>query len=309
MKRKTRTLLIVALLLLAVVTGCGSSSKSGQFVEQTKAASFGGSDLAGRADYSQDAEYYASSEREEAGQGTGDFEKKVIKNGNISVLAQDVDVAYTGIMEIVHEIGGEEFNKNYTLYDTFKRIEIVLKIPPENLEIFEERLKSLIGPGKIRNINIRSSDITSEYYDIKSRLGSYKASRDQMLELLKRAETIEDTLKIQYEITRLEADIDSMEGQIRMWDSLISMSTITLLIEQEDSPFKTTEISWKFSSYEEIIRTMKNGFIMVVNNIYSLILWIVVGLVSFSPAILIGGIGIYIFLRVRKKKQQGKRED
>jgi len=110
-------------------------------------------------------------------------------------------------------------------------------------------------------------------------------------------------LEFHAEITRLHADIDSLQGQINMWDKLIAMATITLYIDQEDNPFKTTtEVSWKFRSFEEIWLTMRNGFVNVVNTMYSLIIWLVVGIVSFSPVIITAGIVLYVVLRIKRKR-------
>ena len=49
-------------------------------------------------------------------------------------------------------------------------MQLVLKIPPENLNLFQDRITEYVGKGKIRNINIVSTDITSEYYDYSARL-------------------------------------------------------------------------------------------------------------------------------------------
>jgi len=230
--------------------------------------------------------------------------KKIIKSGEIAVEVKDVDDAYSEITEIVKEVGGEEFSKYYSVSGNYKRMELVLKIPPANLDLFEKKLKELVGEGKIKSSNIRSNDITSQYYDYKSRLDSYTASRDQLRELLKKAETVEDTLKIHSELTRIQAEIDSMQGQINMWDKLVDMATITLYIDEEDNPMKMTETaSWEFNSAEEIWSTMKNGFINVINWLYNIIVWLIIIIVSISP-VLIVGILLYIFMRKRKKRRQ-----
>lgn len=184
-------------------------------------------------------------------------------------------------------------------------MELVLKIPPEQLDLFEQKLKECVGDGKITRSNIRSQDITSEYYDYTARLESYQASRDQLRELLKKAETVEDTLRIHSELTRLQAEIDSMQGQIKMWDKLIDMATITLYIDEEANPMKkTTTVGWRFNSPSEIWMTMKNGFISVVNWLYSMLVWILITIVSISPILLVAGIVLYIIYHKRKNKEK-----
>ena len=314
MMKRVLGFMVALIFLFATLAGCSAASKTSDAVstesvprgDYDDSVAYG--DLKVRFNSSvnvqkDEANYQGASDTNSGIQVKEDI-KKIIKNGNISVEVKDVDASYEGIMEIVQSLGGEEFNKSYNISGEYKRMELVLKIPPENLNLFQDKITEYVGAGKVRNINIRSSDITSEYYDYTARLESYQASRAQMMELLKKAQNIDETLRIQAEITHLQADIDSMQGQIRMWDKLITMATITLNIDQEDSPFKTaTKVSWKFNSFNEIWSTMKNGFIEVVNTVYSLVIWVVIAIVSLSPVIIIVGIILYVILYIKRKRK------
>ncbi|HOJ11993.1 MAG TPA: DUF4349 domain-containing protein [Clostridiales bacterium] len=316
MFKRYSVVLITFILLFVFLTGCGSSSsKSDSAVMETSrggGVSYNSASNSKVTLTSKQSNYYDGGQsaadtnsNSQSAQDAKEDIKKVIKNGDISVEVKDVDIAYEGIMKIVESLGGEEFNKNYTISGEYKRMELVLKIPPEKLNLFEQKIKEYVGEGKVRNINIRSRDITSEYYDYTARLESYQASRDQMRELLKKAQNIDETLRIQQELTRLQAEIDSMQGQVKMWDKLIDMATINLYIDEEDNPFKkTTAVSWKFNSPAEIWSTMKNGFVGVVNTIYSLLIWILIAVVSLSPVIAVASIVIYVIFFVKKKRKQ-----
>lgn len=307
------TILIALIFLFITLTGCGASrmksdSTAVESAPQADASadkanysnSFGGS-IGGSSSYQSQARAVYGDE------DTGNKEdiRKVIKSGEIAVEVKEVESAYSKIMEIVRDVGGEEFSKSFSVSGDFKRMEIVLKIPPENLDLFEQKLTEYVGEGKIKRSNIRSRDITSEYYDYVARLESYKASRDQLRELLKKAQTVEEILKIHAELTRIQADIDSMQGQINMWDKLIDMATITLYIDEESNPMKMTRtVGWQFNSPEEIWSTMKNGFITVVNGLYSVIIWILIAIVSISPILLLAGIVIYVVYYLKRKRKK-----
>lgn len=312
MLKRIFTLLVIAIFILAAFPGC-SAQKSEDAAGRAVAPSYAYSKVqdakgSSKSDYGVVEETAASAasiaHRNEA---TGESFKKLIKNGEIAIEVKDVDEAYAAVMEILDELGGEEFSKSYNATDNYKRIRLVLKIPPENLDAFQEKLAQLVGSGKIKSTEIRSEDITSQYYDLQARLDSYKASRDQLRELLKKASNVEETLKIHAEITRLQADIDSMEGQIRMWDKLVSMATITLYIDEETDPMRrTTTIGFRFSSAADVWRTMKNGFVRVVNSLYSILVWMLVIIVSISPVIAIAAVVFFVvrYLRKRKKKKK-----
>ncbi|HOJ12632.1 MAG TPA: DUF4349 domain-containing protein [Clostridiales bacterium] len=295
-------------LLFHTLTGCSSSSskKSDSTAAGPTSATtgFSGKSSDTKDNESRNYQSQVTKSYDDGAKETKENIKKVIKNGEIAVEVKDVEDAYPKIIEIVEDVGGEEFDKYFSVSEEYKRMELVLKIPPEKLDLFEQKLKECVGDGKIKRSNIRSQDITSEYYDYTARFESYQGSRDQLRELQRKAETVEDTLRILSELTRLQADIDSMQGQIKMWDKLINMATITLYIDEEANPMKkTTTVGWRFNSPSEIWMTMKNGFISVINWLYSLLIWILITIVSISPILLVAGVVIYIIYHMKRKKK------
>lgn len=229
--------------------------------------------------------------------------RKIVKTGDIALEVKDVDKAYIDIKEIISEIGGFEFNTSYRVQNEYKRLQLVIKIPPDKLEEFQLKLSQYVGDGHISRMDINSEDISSQYYDIDARLKSYKASRDQIQKLLEKAQTVEEILSIQNELTRLQAEIDSMQGRINMWDKQVSMATITVYIDEEADPLKHTKtVGWKFSSGQQILMVMRNGFVNTVNTLYNILVWIFVAIVSLAPILLIAVPIGWIVLKKRKNK-------
>ncbi|MGI6777082.1 MAG: DUF4349 domain-containing protein [Acetivibrionales bacterium] len=300
-------ILSIIILLFSTFAGCSSSSKSEMAASTASAPAAQTADMAvesGKAAYGSDNAYPGEAAYEEAGNARESSIRKVIKNGEIAVEVKDVDSAYHGIMEIVYDLGGEEFNKNYRISGEYKRMELVLKIPPEKLDEFQNRLTEFVGNGKIKRTSISSEDITAEYYDTQSRLESYTASRNQLRELLKKAQTVEDTLKIHNELTRLQAEIDVLQGRVKMWDKLVSQATITLYIDEESDPLKHTKtVGWRFNSLQEVWGTMRNGFVTVVNTLYSLIIWLLIAIVSLLPVLVPAAVILWLILRRNRKKK------
>jgi len=310
MIRKHAGLIAAVLLLVLAFAGCSASKSARNTAAVAPAASAeyasnAGSGMSGSPGYAYDTAVAVESERYSEGHVNKEDIRKIIKNGEIAVEVKDVDAAYAKILYLVKGLGGEEFNKSYYSSNGHKRMELVLKIPPEKLDEFQAKLAELVGDGKIKHSSIRSEDITMQYYDADSRLKSYKASKNQLDELLKEAKTVEETLNIHREITRLQAEIESLQGQINLWDKLVSMATITLYIDEEDDPLRHTKTAdWRFSSLSDIWSAMKNGFITVINTIYSLIVWLFIIIVSLLPVLIPAGIILWLVLR-RKRKNKG----
>lgn len=230
--------------------------------------------------------------------------RKIIRNAELAVEVKDVDEMYNKIVELVRSFDGEEHDKNYYVSD-YKRMEVVIKIPPDNLDIFEKELTELVGHGRIKRSKIKSQDITAEYYDISARLESYISSREQLRKIMEEAENVEETLSVQRELTNIQAEIEALQGRVNMWDRLVSMATVRLYIDEIRDPLRRTKtIEWKFTSYSDVLRTMRNGFIIVVNTMYNLIVWGAVIIVASIPIIIPLGVILWIIHRRRKRKNK-----
>jgi hypothetical protein len=321
MMKRAIILLTILVLLASSFMGCSSMNKSANdsYVMETAAnttAGYGSPEL--EDSFSEDKagssvvydrDESSGSGSNETGAGVDDQSiRKEIKNGDIAVEVKDVEAAYPGIMKIVDDLGGYEFNKSFYTSNNHKRMDLVIKLPPEKLDEFQNKLVEFVGNGKVTKIVLQSQDITSQYYDTQSRLDSYILSRSKFEEIMEKAETVEDILRVQNELTRIQAEIDSLQGRINMWDKLIALATINLYIDEEDDPVRRTQtMTWKFNSFEDILRTIKNGFISVVNTLYSIVTWIIIIIISISPILVIAGAVLWIILR-RRKKLKGKTE-
>jgi len=314
--RKFIFIFIAACLLLSAA-GCGAAPRyssgmdmnAGETMVATTAAaataagggSGGAYPGANRQELYDEAEAYT-----EDGATAGSYarERKEIKNVSCAVIVKDVPGMYAFVVEIYESLGGYEFNKMENNYNGNISINLTVKLPPENLPEFERRLRSSAGENAVRFYNLYSDDITSSYYDVASRLDSMKASMAQYRELISKARNISDMLEIQREITRLQADIDSMQGQMNMWNMLVRHATITMSIDKEPDPLtQSRNEQWSFNTPSEILNSMGNGFISTGNVVYRLIVGFFVVLVSSLPVVIPVGIIVFIVIRRQRKRK------
>jgi len=253
------------------------------------------------------AEYDAESVSARVGGDSPEQGRKEIKNVRCALVVKDVQATYNRVSEAVRRFGGYEFSKSESQRNNFTYIDITVKLPPETLSEFEQSLRSAEGENAFRHYNMYSDDITSSYYDVASRLDSMKAALMQYHALISKANTIKDMLEIQREITALQADIDSLQGQLNMWNTLVSFATVSITIEREDDPLaqsKTAE--WSFNSPGEILNAMGNGFIATGNAVYRVIVGILVIIVSMLPLLIPAGVIIFFIIRYRRRHKQRK---
>jgi len=225
--------------------------------------------------------------------------KIIIKNAKAYITVKDSEKAIEVISNWVSSNGGNEFSRSTNVVKENSRINVVYKIQPDQLQLFVDMLKE---QGEITSCDIKSDDITDQYYDVTARLGSLKSGRDQFLEVLKKANTIDEILKVQEQINKINGDIESLQGKINMWNKMVAESTIELTILEESDPVKNANISWNFTSFQDILKTMKNGFVITSNVIVNLISWVFIIIVSLIPIIILGIIVLIIFVFIKKRK-------
>ena len=77
-----------------------------------------------------------------------------------------------------------------------------------------------------------AQDVTEEYVDLQCRLKSLQNTEEQYLNLLLRAETVEDTLMVQRELSSVQSQIEQLKGRM----NYLEHTSATSLINVEDGP-------------------------------------------------------------------------
>ena len=87
--------------------------------------------------------------------------------------------------------------------------------------------------GGVKAKNVSGVDVTEEYVDLQSRLRSAEAQEAQMLELLKRAETIDEVLTVQSRLAEIQSQIEQIKGRIKYVESRTDFATIAIDLRTE----------------------------------------------------------------------------
>lgn len=103
--------------------------------------------------------------------------------------------------------------------------QVVLRIPSKNLRSV---MSSLAGYGNVEQRWLNSQDVTAEYTDLESRLKALEKTHTQLLELLGKARTVEEALKVREALDRVAAELEVLKGRLRQLDNMTTYSTLTL---------------------------------------------------------------------------------
>lgn len=222
----------------------------------------------------------------DASAAAAEYERKIIVNGELHLQTSTFDEDLTKILAAVNQAGGYISSSSISgqpISETGSRYgrdaHYVVKIPAEQ---YDAVLNLSRGIGKVTYYNEYTDDITSDYYDIQTRLETYQAQYDKVTSLLEKCDNMEDILKIEAHLTELLYQIDSLKGQIRMWDQLVAFSTLSIsLTEVADpstihtaNPTLGERISEGFfGGINDLIEGGQDFLVWFVSNVFGLILW------------------------------------
>ena len=233
--------------------------------------------------------------------------RKVIRNAYLTVetaKAQDLTEIYHQFITFCDSLGGHQFSGEIRHNENFSLAETVLKVPPEKLD----DLINYVGENtKILSSRVDSDDVTSEYYDLTTRLGTKRKALESYYKLLENAESVEEIIAIQRTIDDITEDIEAAEGRLRVLSELVGMATVTLTIRQENDPASNRrEVDWGALSAGDMGYFIKNGFVTVVNVIAGLLQWLFIILIVTSPLWIPVAIVLIILIKRSKKAKADK---
>jgi hypothetical protein len=104
-------------------------------------------------------------------------------------------------------------------------VHVTLRVPAPSLDAALDTLARL---GRVRGRTVSADDVTEQLVDLEARLTTLRASRDRLRELQQRAGTVADLLVAERELTRVQGEIDSLEGRLKFVRGSVALAELTL---------------------------------------------------------------------------------
>ncbi len=154
----------------------------------------------------------------------------LIKTGSVSLQSSDIGRVLSRVYALVGSVGGDISNEDTTTDDKGQetRSTLVLRVPVER---FDASLNELAGFGHLVSKARTSKDVTNAVADIDSRVRSAQRSIATLRQLFSRATKLGDVISLESELSRREADLESLQAQQRALADQTTFSTITVTID------------------------------------------------------------------------------
>ncbi|UWG98856.1 DUF4349 domain-containing protein [Dehalobacter sp. DCM] len=229
-------------------------------------------------------------------------EQKIIYSLDVSLKAKDVTAAAQALEAKAKELGGYVVDSNVSNYDNAVSAYMTLRIPAKHYEAFKSGLPQY---GTVDSQHQSTEDVTMAYYDTETRLRSWEAQEKRYLQILEKANTVEDILKIEGSLATVRQEIEVLKGQLKYWDTRVDYSQVTINIQ----PFQT-ELSvkdpWQPISLINTLIAIKNALIKTVSFLWNALNYVLVFIAYALPVVIILLVIWLIYRSVRKRK--GTRE-
>ncbi|EKE21184.1 MAG: coiled-coil protein [uncultured bacterium] len=210
-------------------------------------------------------------------------DKKVIKNGDLSLKIGSADWAANEISNIVKQKGGEVFSTNF--YEAVRGQKsgfMTVKVPVAKFEETVSDIKKIAV--QVISESTTGQDVTERYTDLQAQLKNKKAEEESFVKILGTAGKIDDVLAATREVARVRGEIERLEGKIRFMDSQTDMSTITINLTEDVTVAPVNE-GWR--PWQVVKQSVKELVSNIQDFADGIIRFIIVGIPSLIPFILL----------------------
>jgi hypothetical protein len=161
----------------------------------------------------------------------------------LRLLVGDTDIAIDRLTQIVGDVNGYIISSRVWyeswIGENYKYASVTMGVPVDRFETAMRRLRGVAA--QVQDETASGQDVTDEYVDLDSRLDNLKATRDRIREFLDQAESVEESLRINEGLKKVEAEIETVQGRMNYLFDRAAYSTITVQISPElpDAPTPT----------------------------------------------------------------------
>jgi len=160
------------------------------------------------------------------------FDRMIIYNAQASMEVKDVTDSMEAIANIAASQRGFVVNSSFRFEGERKVATVTIKVPALTFQATLAELRRLAI--KVEDEISKSQDVTEEFSDLRAQVDNLKATEARYLDLLRRANTIDEILKVQARIDETRRQIDRIQGRMDYLDKTSEMASITISLFSKD---------------------------------------------------------------------------
>ncbi|MER7751723.1 DUF4349 domain-containing protein [Kitasatospora sp. NPDC097643] len=289
---------VAAAAVVVLVAGCGADSRSGD------AAAVAPKNNAAVAPAA--APTAAATAAQPSGGGAPASAAPVVDNRLIAYTAQltlhtkDVNQLLAKARELATSAGGYVGAESVTGSGAEGEAggQLALKVPSA---VYQQTLDQLAALGEVVARKSQADDLTQQVADVASRVQTQQASVERVRALMAQAKSLSEITTLEAELSRREADLESLQRQQKELAGKTSYSTITLDVRREAAPPTPAPTPPKKEDdgfWASVGSALGGGWHVLVTILRGL----AVGVAAVAPFLLVAGPAALAYWLVRRRR-------
>jgi hypothetical protein len=163
-------------------------------------------------------------------------DRMIIRTGKVNLTVGDVQASVDQTTSLATRLGGFVASSSVRERDGQPSATLSLRVPGAR---FDDAIRELRGLAiKVDEESSTGQDVTEEFADLGAQLRNQEAAEVQYLELLKRAQSVEDVLKVQQRLTEVRGQIERLKGRMQVLQRRTDLSQIDVTLTASTAEFQ-----------------------------------------------------------------------
>lgn len=286
--RATQAGALLVLLVLATLLAACSGAASAPDVQAPRPITGGSGDEGGQPLRPDDQPPAA-----EDGEGQIQDGALIVRTGHLALEVTDLAAAIDGGGRLVSGLGGYVSASEEESYGSRQLATITYRIPSDR---WAEALAGLRALGsRVISENTEAVEVTAEVVDLEARIANERAAEAALQEIMTRAGSIDDVLKVQRELANVRGEIESMTARLESLQERAAYGTLAVGYEVPVVAVDAAQEGWQPAT--EVDRATAQ-LVRILQGLVSLVIWL--GIVVL-PVVLPVALLAYGMYRLRRR--------
>lgn len=218
--------------------------------------------------------------------------RDIVTTGTIAVTVADVGASSDKFVDLAKESGGRVDRRSESTApqsdDAVPTAELSLRIPSAKLDDFMTKAK---GVGTVTSLSLAHDDVTAQRVDQDARIQALQTSVTRLTDLMKTASSTADLLQAEEQLSKRQAELDSLRSQRAALGDQISYATITVSLSTEPPAVPRTGFG----------QAIHSGWIALLKVMHAVML--MAGfLLPWIPVLVVLPAAVYLVLRIVRRR-------
>ena len=169
-------------------------------------------------------------------------DRLIVRTVIMSLLVEDVPGTLESVASLARDLGGFVVSSTLSGEEESRFGHISIRVPAEQTDAVLAQLRAVAV--RVKSEQSTARDVTEEYVDLQARLSNLERTEEQYLSLLGRAESVEDTLKVQRELSNVQGQVEQLKGRMQYLEQTSATSLVTAELRTASSPRRLVQPGW-----------------------------------------------------------------